>query len=151
VARYRWFLFPLLLCPLALLVRGDSGDRYGIGQTVPVSGKLLVNGKPLQLKPNAFARVWFHPDAAKGNKCPQVASGDVDSVGNYTLSMRGQHGVPPGWYKVMVIATEHVDPRQPKKKRPSFIQRKYGNVGTSGLRIEVVEAAGAGRYDLKLR
>jgi hypothetical protein len=133
------------------LVSSGSSDRYGVGAVVPVSGQLTLNGKPLRLKPNAFARVWFYPDASKGNNCPQVASGDVDAQGHYQLSTRGRDGAAPGWYRVMVIATEHVDPNQPSRRRPSFVAARYGSPQTSGLAVRVVEAPSAGAYDLHLR
>jgi hypothetical protein len=133
-----------------LTLAGCGGDPYEVGPTVPVAGRVLVNGQPLRLGPNTFGRVWFHPDAARGNACPQVASGDIDGEGNYRLTMRGREGVPPGWYKVMVVATEQIDPNRPKRKRKSFVNRRHGAVETSGLAVQVLEGATANAYDLRL-
>jgi hypothetical protein len=142
----------LNLCGTALLCCGcGDADPFGVGAMVPVSGQVLVNGKPLHLPGNAFARLWFYPDAAKGNPCPQIAIGDVDADGYYTLSVRGQEGAPLGWYKVLVIATEHVDPDHPSKLRRLFVPKKYGDTATSGLCVQVVRVPQEGAYDLKLQ
>jgi hypothetical protein len=138
----------LVLVVLALA--GCQRDPFEVGGTVPVAGRVLVNGQPLRLGTDDFGRVWFHPDAAKGNTCPQVAVGDIDAEGNYRLTTRGRDGVPPGRYKVMLVATEQIDPNRPKRKRKSFVHPRYGAVETSGLSVQIVEGAEPGAYDLRL-
>ncbi len=146
-----WRLALLSLAAACALACGCSQDPYGLGDAVPVVGTVTLKGKPFRLKANAFARVWFHPDAAHGNSCPQIPLGDIDADGHYRLATRGRDGAPPGWYKVMVIATENIDPNRPSKRRPSFVPRRYGNPDTSGLRIQVVAAPSAGAYHLVLK
>ena len=135
----------------AVVLAGCKADTYKVGPIVPVEGRILVNGKPLCLGERTFGRVWFHPDAAKGNACPQVAAGDIDSAGHYRLTMRGRDGVPPGWYKVMVVAVEQIDAAKPSRRRRSFVPPRYGAIETSGLRVQVVSEPDAGAYDLRLR
>jgi hypothetical protein len=142
-------VLPLALGAVALA--GCEADTYKVGPTVPVEGRILVNGKPLRLGERTFGRVWFHPDAARGNACPQVASADLDGEGHYRLTMRGRAGVPPGWYKVMVVAVEQIDAAKPSRRRRSFVPTRYGAVETSGLRVQVVEEPASGAYDLHLR
>jgi hypothetical protein len=128
---------------LAALAAGCSGEPAG----APVKGKvILANGKPL-----TTGTVIFHPDADRGNKTPHEARGAIDEFGQYTLTSDGarQQGVPPGWYKVSVVATKK-DPRNEYAVPTWLIPQRYGKPQTSGLEREVKEDAAAGAYDLKL-
>lgn len=118
---------------------GCGRDPYGLGKTVPLEGTVHVAGKPLTHDAKAFGKVWFYPDSGKGNKCPQVAVSEIDKEGRFKLFIGEKPGVPPGWYKVAVVATEQIDPHKPGKKRKSFVPAKYGDAETSGLRVEVKE------------
>ncbi len=150
-ATHPWREWLLLLLAAGLAAGcGGGADPYGLGETVPVAGTITVNGKPLRLGQGAFGRVWFHPDTSRGNRCPQVPSGVIDAQGGYTLTTREVPGAPPGWYRVMLVATEPVDPRQPSRKR-SLIHARYTAVETSGLAVQVVAKAAPGAYDLKLK
>lgn len=147
----RW---PLLCGCGALLLALAACSRpepYGVGPTVPVKGQILVAGKPLRLPANAFARVWFHPDSAKGNSCPQVPAADLQPDGSFALATRDAPGAPPGWYKVMLVATTHVDPNNPSRRRPAFVAARYGSPDTSGLAVRVVAEPAPGAYDLRLK
>jgi hypothetical protein len=141
----------VLLAGLALVLAGlgCQSDALGIGTTVPVKGAVLVRGRPLHLK-GAFGRVWFYPDADKGNHCSQVAVGDIDANGHYQLHTRDRDGAPVGWYKVMVVAVEQIDPHRPKQPRRCLIHPRYSAIETSGLRVEVVAEPADGAYDLNL-
>jgi hypothetical protein len=141
----------LLLILGTTALPGCEADAYKVGHIVPVEGRILVNGKPLRLGDRTFGRVWFYPDAAKGNTCPQVATGDIDGEGRYRLTMRGREGVPPGWYKVMVVAVEQIDAAKPARRRQSFVPPRYGAVETSGLCVQAVAEPATGAYDLRLR
>jgi hypothetical protein len=135
----------------ACLASCGGNDPYRLGKTVPVEGQVFYKGKPLAINEGEFGRVWFHPDPAKGNKTPQVAVGDIDAEGKFTLATRGQAGVPLGWYKVMIVATEQIDPTQPKRKRQSLVPARYTAVQTSPLTVEVVEQPTAEAYHLQLK
>jgi hypothetical protein len=129
------------------------GDSSGVGRTVPVAGKVTVDGAPLTAKSTV---VLFKPDASKGNTSSFEPTGTVDEDGNYTLKTNGKNGAPPGWYKVVVTAREEgapVHPKNQKAHRPvarSLLSVKYGKAETSGLSLEVVENPDPGAYDLKL-
>ncbi len=143
----------LYLVPLALLVGASLGcgnDRFSVGKTVPVAGTVTVSGQPLHLDRRAFGKVWYYPDAAKGNGTPQVAFGTIDAEGNYRLFTRGREGAAPGWYRVMVVATEQSDPSRPSRPRRCFVSTRYGALETSGLSVQVVEEPAPGAYDLHL-
>lgn len=145
---------PLTLAALvaAISVSG-CGDASGVGRTVPVTGRLTLDGIPITAKTTI---VLFQPDASKGNTSPFEATGTVDAKGNYTLNTKGKIGAPPGWYKVAVSARDDASPVHPKDakgQRPvahSLLPSKYGLAKSSGLSIEVVETPAAGAYDLKL-
>src|SRR5262249_35893896 len=127
-------------------------------KTVPVSGRVLVDGEPLTI---GNATVLFKPDASKGNKSKLDFAGKVDNEGNYSLYYgKGNAGVAPGWYKVAVVAMESPQTRpEPNKERPkgppprrrSLIDTKYTLPASSGIEIEVVENPTPGAYDLNLK
>jgi hypothetical protein len=136
---------------MALLMIGC--DSSGVGKTVPVVGKITVNGEPLT---TGTGYVLFRPDKAKGNDSPFEPGGTMDKDGNYRLSTKTKDGAPPGWYRVEVFVS--LPPAGvPQGKRTaanaapvSLIDTKYNSVETSGLAVEVVNNASPGAYDLAL-
>ena len=155
VARLR---FPAIVCcVVALLVAGGCGGGIdpSVGKVVLVSGRVLVNGEPLQGKKGV---VTFVPNETKGNVAPIQPTGDLDESGNYTLYYaKSKKGAPLGWYKVQVSAAKlgpgtKMGPelKDPKKMTGAPFNAKFTNVKTSGLEVEVVESPAAGAYDLKL-
>jgi hypothetical protein len=120
---------------------GDEGNR------VPVEGRVTFqDGKPLHR-----GTVIFTPDGAKGNLSQHEPRGPIDEQGNYKLSTTERlDGVAPGWYQVTIIAQEPYDESKSSWDPPWIINKKYGNRNTSGLAVEVVENAEAGRYDFKV-
>jgi hypothetical protein len=129
------------------------GDDSGVGKTYPVTGKITINETPLTATSTV---VLFKPDAAKGNTSTFEPTGTVDEEGVYTLLTKGKKGAPPGWYKVVVTATETapVHPNSPQGHHPvaqSIVPAKYGLEKTTDLSIEVVENAPPDAYDLKLK
>jgi hypothetical protein len=135
----------------ACLVTG-CGDSSGVGRTYPVAGKATLNNEPLTAQ-NAV--ILFKPDKSKWNTSSFEPAGTVDENGNYTLTTKGKQGAPPGWYKVVVTASEAPPehPKTPQHHRPvarSLVPAKYGQDKTSDLSIEVVENPSPGAYDLKL-
>jgi hypothetical protein len=137
---------------LFVFVACGCSDVSGVGKTVPVIGKITLDGQPLTA-PSTM--VLFKPDTGKGNTSPFEPVGTVDDQGNYVLVTKGKKGAPPGWYKVVVTATEGspVHQNSPSNHRPvakSLVPAKYGQETTSGLSIEVVEKPAPNAYDLKL-
>jgi hypothetical protein len=132
-------------CLTVLGVVAGCGGPGGVGDLVPVSGRVTVNGQPL-----TRGTVSFRPDPARGNDSLQEPYGKIDAQGNYRLCTAGKPGAPRGWYKVLVVSAEAIDPRDPYAPRRSFIDPKYGQMETSDLAVEVVEKPAAGAYDLAL-
>jgi hypothetical protein len=95
--------------------------------------------------------VIFQPDAAKGNTLKHEPRGPIDSEGNYVPAIAGKKGVPPGWYRVTVIATEPFDKDRPYVIPKSLIPLRYSDPRTSQLAVEVAENAAPGTYDLALQ
>jgi hypothetical protein len=145
------FLFPGSLFLGALLASG-CGDASGVGRTLPVAGMVTLDGKPLTAGSTV---ILFKPDAGRGNTSPFEPVGTVDDQGNYTLATKGKRGAPPGWYKVVVTATElragGRDPHGHIRPAPrSLVPARYGQAATTTVTIEVVEEPGPGAYDVKL-
>jgi hypothetical protein len=113
--------------------------------TVPVEGKVLVDGKPL-----TFGTVIFTPDAARGNDSLDEPRGKLDANGIYRASLKKERaGVPPGWYRISISAQRLTDPKDPFSYE-SVIPTKFNNPETSGLSLEVVDNPAAGAYDIAL-
>jgi hypothetical protein len=136
---------------LAALASGCG--TAGIGKTYPVRGAVTIDGQPLVAKTTI---VLFTPDDSRGNSSPFEPASTVDENGIYTLTTKGRNGAPPGWYKVVVTARSEALVQRPQASglsRPvtqSLLPARYGQPGTSGLSIEVVENPAPSAYDLNL-
>lgn len=132
----------LLLCGsllLALLAAGCGGPRY------PVAGRVLLQGKPLEGKAGA---VMLKPDSDKGNKSAVSPVGVLQGDGTFSVLTNGKPGAPPGWYKVVISATD--SGANPNEDAPPLLNACYLTEATTPLVIEVVPSPAADRYDLKL-
>jgi hypothetical protein len=144
---------PLFCAVLLAFAAPGCGDTSGVGRTVPVAGRVTLDGAPWTA---ASTVIVFKPDTAKGNTQPWEPTGTVDSQGNYTLSTKGRPGAPPGWYKVTVTAVETrplETTKGPRRKLPtakSLLPARYGQAATTPLAIEVVDSPAPDAYDLKL-
>jgi hypothetical protein len=137
---------------LAALALAGCSDPSG---ALPVSGRVLVDGEPLQA---TGATVTFRPNREKGNTTEMEPAGTVDEHGNYTLYYSpGKKGAPPGWYTVQ-IAGSGVGPgvQTPRPAEAHFspakppFDKKFISTKTSGLEVEVVPNPASGGYDLRL-
>ena len=135
-------LIGLFLLGVLGAVPAGCGKDAGL---VPVTGKVAVDGKAL-----GTGSVTFHPDAAKGNTAPHLASGEIDAQGNYKLMTDGKEGVPAGWYKVTVTAQEPADPKNPYALPKPIVNPKFRDVKTTNLSAEVVATPAAGAYDFSV-
>jgi hypothetical protein len=119
------------------------------GETLTeVRGKVFVGDQPVG-KGTGF--VTFHPDEKQGNKSLEEAVGAIEPDGTFVMKTRSKDGVAPGWYKVGVSIAEVLDPNNPyvtKWLMPN--PDKYQDWNKSGIRLEVVEGAPPGAYDIKL-
>jgi hypothetical protein len=129
-------LLPLLLALVCLT--GCGGVKR-----VPVSGTVMLDGKPL-----ADGTISFVPDESKGNNVRAACIGHVTS-GSYELQSIGVTasdsgpGVVAGSYKVILVNDR---PGQAKIK----VSEKFTNANKTPLSIEVLENPAPGAYDVKM-
>ena len=110
-------LLALLLLPTIL----GCGD--GRPERVPVSGVILIDGKPLT---HGFIQVI--PEGQR------AAHGDIGEDGKFQLrTFDPNDGCVPGKHKVAIIATESLGPGGQRWHAP----KKYMSAETSELEIEV--------------
>ena len=130
-----------------LLLTLSACESDGIGKTVPVKGKVTVNGKAL-----ANASVVYWPDEAKGNKLSAnlLPTGKTAEDGTYDLVTKGKPGAPPGAYKVTVNAHTEVDSTKPETAK-KLVPDKYTSKEKTPLEKNVADGAAAGTYDLDLK
>jgi hypothetical protein len=137
---------PLILAAACLsLGQAGCGDPYGVGPTVPVVGKVTVDGQPVKA-----GTISFRPDKSKGNTSVHEPYGEIDAEGNYKLFTGKKAGAPVGWYKVAVFAGEPVEVGNLSGQAKWYANPKDASADTSGLTIEVVAKPEPGAYDLKL-
>ncbi len=107
----------ILLAALSMILVLGCGD--GRPKRVPVSGQVLVDGKPL-----TTGDLRLVPDDAR------PAWAKIGPDGRFTLkTFEDGDGVVPGTHPVAVRATEMLDRRRIKWHAP----KKYANDQTSGL------------------
>lgn len=106
---------------LVLLV--GCGD--GRPARVPVSGQVLIDGKPL-----ALGNIRFVPTGGR------PSSGKVGTDGRFTLMCYdGEDGAIPGTHRVAVSAGKIIS----ESKMQWFAPKKYADFRTSGLEVTVSE------------
>lgn len=146
----------ILLCVLSLVGCGGGAPAKPLPDTVPVTGTITLDGKPL-----AFAAVTFVPGVqTKGIEC----TGLTDESGNYKLTqIRGKEGAPPGEYKVVVRCPKTGDGSpalQPQDGAPEAegapkgiaqesLPQIYSNTDLSRLSAVVPSEGGELNFDLK--
>jgi hypothetical protein len=116
----------------------------------PVRGAIVRGGKALELRDGDFGKVWFHPDAAKGNTSSEVPAGDIGADGSYALFTRGHEGAAPGWYRVAIVVNRVRDPKAPNQKRKSLIPGHLADARTSGIALRVQPGQESAAYEIRL-
>jgi hypothetical protein len=141
-----------VLCLTAILVGVFTyrNKEQRLPRTVPVAGRVKLQGASLRLKENEFGRVWFFPDAGRGNACREVAVGEIDGEGNYELVTAGQTGAQPGWYRVMVVASTRSDSLHAPRERRHLVNSRFASIDTSGLQLEVLVEPSSEAYDINV-
>ncbi|WP_406694026.1 carboxypeptidase regulatory-like domain-containing protein [Singulisphaera sp. Ch08] len=141
---------------LAALVAALSiGCGSSEPRQVPVTGKLTLNGEPLE-----GASVTFAPDPTNPVSTPGGASSGPD--GAFTVKSADRDGLAPGKYKVLVIkSTLKNGAKVPDefKDDPMMLVTsgltveslppEYGNADTSPLRAEVTDDGDEFEFDVK--
>jgi len=138
---------PLFIALAAILLCQGSGcDKPSGLKLVPVTGKVLLGDQPLTRGSLSFR----HQDAEPGKASPEP-SGIIGEDGTYTLFTDQKPGAPVGKYYVLVVSTEDIDPQKASAAPKSLIDRKYADILSRHITIEVVEQASAGQYDIVLK
>jgi hypothetical protein len=132
----------LILGLLVLIIPACESDP--VGKTSPVKGKVTVEGKSL-----STGSVTFFPDTAKGNKLAFTPGGKIGDDGSYEMFTNGKKGVPPGHYKVTVMAKTEADSTSPTKAK-LLVPEAVTNEKTTTLLIEVIDDASK-TYDLTVK
>jgi hypothetical protein len=114
---------------------------------LPVVGTVTLAGKPL-----TKGTVVFHPDKERGNATPHEPRGQIDGQGRYEMVTAGQPGVPPGHFKVCVLAVKQAsNPNDPYSKTEFLVDRRYVDASKTPLEVEVAADPPAGRYDFNVK
>lgn len=126
--------FGVIFACLVGVLTGCSGK--GLPDSVSVSGRVMLDGEPLEQ-----GMVRFAPVAAGGH----LAIGELGKGGWFTMNTtKSSPGVLKGAYKVSVLSDKpyeiEFDPLNPPADLPppeSYIPRRYNKIDTSGLAVEV--------------
>lgn len=137
-------LFPVTLIVFSLCCVGCGDGVESIANLVPVSGTVSFEDKPLP-----HGTVLFDPVEKPG----ESAVGKIVD-GKFTMvTTVSAPGVVVGKYRVRIISTEEsaVPPNAapPFPEPKSLIPKKYNDLKTSGLEIEVVEGMAEPEWDLE--
>jgi hypothetical protein len=101
------------------------GCSDGRPSRIPVSGQVLIDGKPLK-----FGSIRFVPSDSRASQ------GAIDANGHFTLNCyEKDDGVVPGTHTVTVMACEPLSRTLVRWHVP----RKYSDPVTSDIKKEVVE------------
>jgi hypothetical protein len=115
--------YRIAMIGLGCLLLHALGCGDGRPKRVPVSGRVLIDGKPLEY---GFIRVFPH-----GNR---PASANISSDGRFTLTTFDERdGCVIGKHRVAVLPQKPINETTTKW----FAPQKYTNPKTSGLEIEV--------------
>ncbi len=118
---------------LAPLVSGCGSSEPPRPPVFPVSGQVIVNGRPA-----AGAYVVFHPKAAEsGTPSPQAYA---DKQGNFAVSTFSQQdGAPAGEYAVTVVLEPMVKVGDEFERGKNVLPPKYSNPTTTTVVARVAE------------
>jgi hypothetical protein len=132
--------FSLVCACLFVGVLGCGGSTQ-----VPVSGKLVVNGKEFKPEAGTSVSVNFH---AKVGSAFGIAT-FADS-GEYTVSSNGKSGLPEGDYVVTVSVSKPSNPKDPYSLPTSLINTDYADKSLGKITLSVKANAPPGTYDIKV-
>jgi hypothetical protein len=135
-------LRPVLIV-VCLLASAGCGGSSRFGKTVPVSGQVLLDGKPL-----TTGTVSFYPSGDASKHTGLVPMSLIDEQGGYNLYLDGQEGAPLGHYKVVVAAGRPSDPKDEYSVPISLVADQFTRPESTPLTVEVTETPGPGQYDL---
>jgi hypothetical protein len=103
-------------------------------KTVPLSGKVTVNGKPA-----ARAKVFFTPVTPLDGK-PILPSAETAADGTFRVStLLPDDGLPPGEYAVTVIWPTYSSGGDQEIEGPDRLKGRYNDVKNPPLKVVVTE------------
>lgn len=129
-----------------LMTQGTGCEKSGGAKLIPVTGKVLLGDQPLTRGSISF-RVQ---DAEPGGASPEPY-GTIEADGTYKMYTNQKLGAPAGRYFALVVCTEDIDPKNASATPKSLIDRKYADIHSRLLPIEVVEQSVPGQYDIVLK
>jgi hypothetical protein len=130
----RLWVGALAAVTVGLVGCGDSGRP----KTIPISGRVTIDGKP----PGESGSLFFTPTEAADGYSKRPASGTFLADGSYrVMSWKPDDGLVPGHYKVNFL------PGDPTK---SAIPGRYQKSETSGLAVDVSVDVSPIEYNIEL-
>jgi hypothetical protein len=113
------------ICVLSLLCLSTFGCKDGRPKRVAVSGKVLIDGKPLTM-----GNVAFYSTTTKG----RPSNGPIQPDGSFSLfTFEVNDGIPPGEYAVSVSSKEGLSKSLSEDISRHNIPPKYEDIKTSGI------------------
>lgn len=126
--RYRRMLMLFAVVGLA------SGCSDGRPARVPASGRVTIDGEPLQ-----YGSVLFLPEQGR------PAAGSLDKEGRFSLTCFEENdGIIPGKYRVQIKGTEPIGEDAQRWHAPM----KYSRAAESGLEMEITEPTDSILFEL---
>ena len=123
-----------MLLAVLMAVGAMVGCSDGRPSRVPVSGQVLIDGKPL-----SYGSVQFVPS---GNR---ASGGVLDSEGRFALScFANKDGAVVGTHKVLVMASQPLSETKTRWHAP----KKYADRNTSGIEMVVSEPTDSMKIEL---
>jgi hypothetical protein len=120
---------------LAVVFIALAGCGEGGPKIVPVSGMVIIDGKPL-----TYGHVQVLPAGWR------PATGRIGGDGRFTLTTTvANDGCPVGTHPVVILASESITPEQMKWHAPT----KYADVKTSGLTVTITGPTDELKIELK--
>jgi hypothetical protein len=126
---------------VAALCLSIGCNRTSLPELVPVTGRVVIDGKPA-----AEGAVVYRQQSSGAIE----ASGIIQSDGTYSLLQKERQGAQPGKYSVVVVVR-----RTPKNAAGEMtglpeivVNPKFTNPKTTPLSVEVKKDAPPGQYDL---
>ncbi|MBN2293200.1 MAG: hypothetical protein JXM70_12290 [Pirellulales bacterium] len=112
------------VCGILLIILAGCGD--GRPHRVPVSGQILIDGKPLSQGTIRLVSENARP-----------ATGTIGPDGRFSLgTYERDDGCVPGRHRVAVVALEIINGSAQRWHAP----KKYAQPGSSGLSVDISEA-----------
>jgi hypothetical protein len=111
----------------AIVALPGGCKRTPTPENATVRGTVLFQGQPL-----VGGLVIFSPDPERGGS-GKPARGEIGSDGRYQLTLAGKTSIPPGWYRVAIVALPVTTSRLGQPVFPAKLARP----DMSGLSREV--------------